>query len=88
MTNTIEDDWHFLKHTETATDNAIADLRAREKLGYKKYNKFLTPDTDEDMLQHLYEELLDASLYIKTLINQRAGDKPATNQRKLLNGIK
>ena len=75
MTNTeykqIEDDWYWLKQETTATDDVIKDLRTREKMGYKKYNKFLTPDTDEDMLQHLFEELLDASLYIKTLINQR-----------------
>ncbi len=31
----------------------------------------LSSNTDEDMLQHLYEELLDASMYIKTLILQR-----------------
>lgn len=65
------DDWSLLKQEQTATDDVIKDLRSREKMGYKKYNKFLTPDTDEDMLQHLFEELLDASLYIKTLINQR-----------------
>lgn len=67
----IEDDWYWLKQETTATDDVIKDLRNREKMGYKKYNKFLTPNTDEDMLQHLFEELLDASLYIKTLINQR-----------------
>lgn len=67
----IEDDWYFLKQEETSTDNVIKDLRNREKFGYKKYGKFLTKKTDEDMLQHLYEELLDASLYIKTLIEQR-----------------
>lgn len=79
----IEDDWYFLKQENTATDDVIKDLRSREKMGFKKYNKFLTPNTDEDMLQHLFEELLDASLYIKTLINQRADNKSATNQRKL-----
>ena len=79
MTNTeykqIEDDWYWLKQETTATDDVIKDLRTREKMGYKKYNKFLTPDTDEDMLQHLFEELLDASLYIKTLLNQRKNAK-------------
>ena len=75
MTNTeykqIEDDWYWLKQETTATDDVIKDLRTREKMGYKKYNKFLTPDTDEDMLNHLYNELLDAGLYLRTLINQR-----------------
>ncbi len=67
----IEDDWWFLKQETTSTDDVIRDLRQREKFGFKKYGKFLTKDTDEDMLQHLYEELMDAAVYIKTLINQR-----------------
>lgn len=47
------------------------DLLARETLGLKKYGKALNSKTDDDMLQHLYEELLDASMYIRTLIEQR-----------------
>jgi len=47
------------------------DIVARETMGALKYGKYLTPNTDEDMLQHLYEELLDATVYIKTLILQR-----------------
>ena len=49
----------------------VSDLRKRETLGLHKYGKVLSRNTDEDMLQHLYEELLDASMYIKTLILQR-----------------
>ena len=49
----------------------ISDLKKRECLGLQKYGKALSRYTDEDMLQHLYEELLDASMYIKTLILQR-----------------
>lgn len=49
----------------------IRDLVEREAFGLQKYGKFLNKATDEDMLQHLYEELLDASCYIKTLIEQR-----------------
>ena len=46
-------------------------MRQREVMGYNKYNKYLSVNTDEDMLQHLYEELLDASMYIRTLIEQK-----------------
>jgi hypothetical protein len=52
-------------------DIVINDMRIRSEFGHKKYKKYLTKNTDEDMLQHLYEELLDASVYIKTLIEQR-----------------
>jgi len=56
---------------KTSWDTVIEDIRQREDFGYKKYGKYLDKNTDEDMLQHLYEELLDATVYIKTLINQR-----------------
>lgn len=55
----------------TSTDYVVKDLKSREIFGFYKYKKFLTDKTDEDMLQHLYEELLDAAVYIKTLIEQR-----------------
>lgn len=58
----------------TSTDLVIRDMKQREIFGFKKYNKFLTEKTDEDMLQHLYEELLDGAVYIRTLIGQR-GEK-------------
>lgn len=65
------DDWELLKIETTSVDEVVKDMRQREKFGFKKYNKYLTKDTDEDMLQHLYEELLDGAFYIKTLIMQR-----------------
>lgn len=67
----IEDDWYWLKTEQTATDLVIKDVREREKIGYKKYSKFLTKNTDEDMLNHLYNEILDAAVYLRTLIEQR-----------------
>lgn len=56
---------------ESSWNDVIEDMRQREEFGYKKYGKYLYVKTNEDMLQHLYEELLDATVYIKTLINQR-----------------
>ncbi len=62
----------ILKEDEaTSWDYVIEDIAKRERMGYNKYGKYLTEDTDEDMLQHLYEELLDATVYIKTLLLQR-----------------
>jgi hypothetical protein len=52
-------------------DIVINEMRTRSETGYTKYGKYLTKDTDEDMLRHLYEELLDASVYIRTLMEQR-----------------
>jgi hypothetical protein len=59
------------KMTPTSTQLVIKDMNEREYFGYNKYGKYLTVDTDENMLQHLYEELLDGAVYIRTLIEQR-----------------
>lgn len=53
----------------------IKDLLVRDSFGKQKYGKYLHAETTEDTLQHLYEELLDAAVYIKTEINKRNKDK-------------
>lgn len=55
---------------KNVTYQIIQDLIKREETGLKKYGVLLHESKD-DMLQHLYEELLDAAGYIKTLITQR-----------------
>lgn len=49
----------------------IEDMKARNKLGFQKYGKFLTTDSDDDMLIHAYEEALDLAVYLKTEILKR-----------------
>lgn len=56
---------------ESITLDVISDLKEREQFGALKYGKFLTHHTTEDTMQHLYEELLDAALYIKTEMKKR-----------------
>jgi ribosomal protein S7 len=53
------------------SDLVIKDLQDRTKLGISKYGQALTKHTKEDMIQHLYEELLDAAQYIRTIIEIR-----------------
>lgn len=59
------------KREDSITLDVIADLKERERFGALKYGKFLTHHTTEDTMQHLYEELLDAALYIKTEMKKR-----------------
>ena len=59
------------KPMKTSWDYVVEDIAKREAMGYNKYGKWLSSQTDERMLQHLYEELLDATVYIKTLILQQ-----------------
>jgi len=64
--------WQNESDKKESTWNAVReDIRKREQLGVLKYGKYLTKHTTEDTLQHLYEELLDAVVYIKTEILKR-----------------
>lgn len=51
--------------------SVIKDIKKRDKFGIKKYKISLNTTTKKDMLVEHYEELLDAIVYIKTLILQR-----------------
>lgn len=52
-------------------DKVIQDLEQRKLLGLKKYNTLLYPDNGRDMLQDLYEELLDACCYLAGAMAER-----------------
>ena len=80
MSGGMDDEWfenEYLRNQkegnkeDSITLDVIADLREREQFGALKYGKFLTHHTTEDTMQHLYEELLDAALYIKTEMKKR-----------------
>lgn len=49
----------------------VKDMLERNEDGAKKYNRYLQTDCPDNMLQHLYEELLDASVYIKTQLEKQ-----------------
>lgn len=84
MSDPMSEEWYEKKHAidfamldkevkewESSSKQVIKDIRKREAFGLQKYGKALHKYTDEDMLQHLYEEILDSAVYIKTLIEQR-----------------
>jgi len=67
--------WQKESDKMESTWNAVRDdISSREQMGALKYGKYLTKHTPEDTLQHLYEELLDAVVYIKTEILKRSED--------------
>lgn len=49
----------------------IADMCGRDQLGLRKYGRPLLPNDGRDSLQDLYEELLDAAVYIKKAMLER-----------------
>jgi hypothetical protein len=48
-------------------ENVIEQFSKRSKVGIKKYGTTLEENNNDDFLQHLKEELMDAVLYIEKL---------------------
>jgi hypothetical protein len=51
----------------------IADIEQRRLLGIKRYGTALQPHNGRDALVDLYEELMDAVMYIKQILVERDG---------------
>jgi hypothetical protein len=51
--------------------HVIIDMEIREQEGLKRYGKYLTTDSTEDMLQEAYEEALDLVVYLKAAIMKK-----------------
>ena len=51
-------------------ENVIAQFSKRSEVGIKKYGTTLEENNNDDFLQHLKEELMDAILYIEKLQEQ------------------
>jgi len=58
------------KH-DSVWNHVITDMMNRNEFGAQKYNKYLLPNDGRDSLQDLYEELLDAAVYIKKVMIER-----------------
>jgi hypothetical protein len=56
---------------KSSWDLVIQDMKKRNKFGIKKYGKPLNTETPKDFLVELYEELLDAIVYLKTELEKR-----------------
>ena len=55
-----------------AWDEVVRDMAARRLVGLSRYGKPVLPaDAAEDWLRHLYEELLDACVYVKAELLRR-----------------
>jgi len=54
-------------------DLVIADIQARKQVGIQRYGKLLQAHNGRDVLQDLYEELMDALMYCKQMMMERDG---------------
>jgi hypothetical protein len=55
--------------------HVINDLNARAEMGLHKYNTLLMTNNGRDALQDLFEELLDAVMYLKQFMLERENQK-------------
>ena len=53
--------------TDKIVENVIDQFKQRSEVGIKKYGTTLEENNNDDFLQHLKEELMDAVLYIEKL---------------------
>lgn len=60
---------HEMQELDSIVEEVRSDLHNRSQRGIKKYNTTLDRNDLElkDWVQHLYEELLDAALYVKRI---------------------
>jgi hypothetical protein len=54
-------------------DLVIGDMRARDEIGRARYSTPLQPFNGRDALVDVYQELLDAAVYIRQVIYERDG---------------
>lgn len=62
-----------VKKTDKIVDDVISHFKQRSEVGIQKYNTTLhdSPDGFYAFLNHLQEELMDATLYIEKLKQQK-----------------
>lgn len=67
----IVKDFEIVKPNKIREDEVVSSvmfqLAQRSMVGQKKYGTTLEENNDDDFLQHLKEELMDAILYIEKL---------------------
>lgn len=60
----------------SAHDLVAADLAARKAHGLRKYGSLLQAFNGRDSLRDAYEEALDLCVYLRTLLEEQAGQAP------------
>lgn len=73
---------NFEIRKDPIVDSIIEQFSKRSEVGIKKYGTTLEENNNDDFLQHLKEELMDAILYIEKLQSIKASiiDKIEQNE--------
>jgi len=73
FTHEIREEYNNLNtpKIDPIVNSVIESFKQRSKIGIEKYGTTLQDNNNDDYLQHLQEELMDAVLYIEKLKSQR-----------------
>jgi hypothetical protein len=92
----MEQENYINKPKDEITTAVMEDLKLRADRGYIKYGTTLYQNNHQNMLQHMYEEALDFSQYLKKeittlntiqdLVNQYSNDTELGEQLRLKYG--
>lgn len=63
--------------SQSVTDAVITDMQARRDYGRGKYGVELMTNNGRDALVEIYQELLDATMYVKQLLMERDAKRGA-----------
>jgi hypothetical protein len=98
FTKHMEQENYINKPKDKVTIAVMEDLKLRSDRGYIKYGTYLHQNDHQNMLQHMYEEALDFSQYLKKeittlntiqdLVNQYPNDADLGEQLRLKYGKK
>ena len=69
---TVDYSYELANPERPITLMVIEDLLARDKMGHKKHGRPLTKSTYSDFHKELYEELMDALVYLRALRENNA----------------
>lgn len=62
---------HEQEKRDSIVDQVVSKFYSRSKVGIKKYGTTLEENNNDDFLNHLQEELMDAILYLQKLKQQK-----------------
>jgi hypothetical protein len=59
-----------MQEKDKIVESLLSKYRSRSETGIKKYGTTLEENNHDDFLEHLQQELMDASLYIEKLLSK------------------
>lgn len=76
------------EYSQSVTDLVIKDLQIRRESGKEKYGTELMTHNGRDPAKDLYQELLDAVVYLRQELQEREDDRRIRSAVEMLNSVR